>query len=724
MDACDSIYGGVGPGVHALPEKHRLATMPKTARIRQLLSVDVPLEEALFVKTELEVLRTPSYQIQKTQMPNHPGQVKISVYDRSSEELVEFQMLADSVPDGRFYCNSSDGDMMPQKAEQEAAKNGVNPDWHFEFLDLVDEDGVMYRHFRMMLAESFLALMGAKDPSERPTDAYYEYWDNAETLVPYRLLDQEGTIFIFESMSEGADDSAAEALFESMGKGSAWDDVMTCLDTEQDVGEPMVYTNGFVLPQMVSPMSDLDAGALQFYVTMIDSLETEWVENTTASNAGWDQLAAVVGARGPLADFAKYALKSNHPLAMPDVCEAFCPDVVKAVGTVAKATEDICATPDLTLLSACIFEEAAPRFHVCGKSPAAMVIQECSALASSGTRRLSGGDEFDEEGDFEEEEEDKMKVTTISSGLLKQAADPGPPMPTVMKLADGSNSLDLQDLDDDVHLQIARALNMESPPKTGRILFNSTKPGPGGEVKNVEGLVDLPGVDSPAASRRLWLDMKCLAPNVGPGCVISLWVPQRNQRTCDPLCDEEAGCPKSQQCRMNFAIKVQLFGPAAGAMTIAASGCPATWPAGPFTISLCASGGLTVGWFKSCGNKFPFTIDGYVQLELSLALDLGIFSFTLAAIGIRGGAGISNYETHCWQDRRRRRWWGGGTRRCNYACDLRVYVKGWLSILFFKLWAQIEYWTSHKDFDLKVGLDMCLPWPFSCCWTVIEVKVF
>merc|ERR1712194_736406 len=63
--------------------------------------------------SEVEVLRAPSYQIQQTRMPNHPGQIKVSVYDRVQEELVEFQLLADLVSDGRFYCNFSAGDMTP-----------------------------------------------------------------------------------------------------------------------------------------------------------------------------------------------------------------------------------------------------------------------------------------------------------------------------------------------------------------------------------------------------------------------------------------------------------------------------------------------------------------------------------------------------------------------------------------------------------------------------------
>jgi len=721
LEPCDSRYGGVVPGVHALPEVHQHAIMAKTARIKATLGVDVSVEDTLFVKSEVEVLRAPSYQIQQTRMPNHPGQIKVSVYDRVQEELVEFQLLADLVSDGRFYCNFSAGEMTPQKAEQEAPKSGVKTEWHMEFLDLVEEGGMVYRHFRMMPDESFLTWMGAKSPSERPTDAYWEYWDNAETLAPYRLVSQDGSVTIFESTTAGADDSAAEALLASMGKGSAWDDAMTCLPSEQDNDEPVAYTNGFLLPQMLTPMADLDKEALQFYAAIIGGTDTDWVDNTSADNAGWDSLVAI-GKDGALADFAEYARKSTYPLAMPDVCEIFCPDVVEAVGTAARATEDVCATPGLDHLSACIFEVATVSVHACGKSPAAMIIQECTAMADSATRRLSGGDEVDEEGDFEEEgeEEDKMKVTTISSGAIKQAADPQTPMPVISKLADGSNSLDLEDLDDGVRAQLGRMLNLENPPKTGRILFNSTSPVPGVEIKKVEGLVDLPGVDSPTASRRLWFDMKCLWPNVGPGCIFSVWWP-KSGTWCDPIDD-------SPPCKFSIAVKIQPWGPSAGAITVAGSGCIEAWKFSvppPFDGSVCIAGGITFNFAKSCGNKFPFTIYGHVSLTKAIGLNFGIFSFTAFSMGLEIGAGIANYATHCWENRRRRRWWGGGTRRCNYACDVRVYGKIWRTVFWVvKIWAKVEYWVTHRDWNLFLGIDVCWPWPWSYCYTPVTIKVF
>ena len=77
----------------------------------------------------------------------------------------------------------------------------------------------MYRHFRMMLDEAFLTLMSAQSASDRPTEAYFEYWDNAETLAPYRLVNQDGSLVVFENRAL-ADDDAAEVLLGEMGKGN------------------------------------------------------------------------------------------------------------------------------------------------------------------------------------------------------------------------------------------------------------------------------------------------------------------------------------------------------------------------------------------------------------------------------------------------------------------------------------------------------------------------
>jgi hypothetical protein len=202
-----------------------------------------------------------------------------------------------------------------------------------------------------------------------------------------------------------------------------------------------------------------------------------------------------------------------------------------------------------------------------------------------------------------------------------------------------------------------------------------------------------------------------------PGCIFSVWWPKSGYSSCDPI----DGDPP---CKFSIAVKIQLGGPNAGAITVAGNGCVEAWKFSvppPLSGGVCISGGITVGLGKACGNKFPFLINGRVGLEASVGLDFGIFSFSLATLGVEVGAGIANYEVHCWEDRRRRRWWWGGTRRCNYACDFRIYGKAWFSILFFKMWAQIEYWTSHKDWNFIIGLDACFIW---WCSTIFSVKVF
>jgi len=721
VDPCDSDYGGVVPGVHALPEQHQLAIMSKTARIKSSLSVDVPVEQTLFVKTEVEVLKTPGYQIQRTWMANHPGQIKVSVYDREVMESVEFQLLADFVSDGRFYCNSSAGDTTFQKSEQEAEASGVDTSMHFEFLGLAEEGGSMYRHFRMMSTDAFLTWMEAVSTSERPADAYYEYWDSAETLAPYRLLTPDGSIIIFEATTQDADDGAAETLLGDMGLGT--DSVMTCGDEEQDPDEPMNFNNGFELPKMVSAMIDLNPTNLQFYVWMIGGHEDEdWVENTTASNAGWDSLDAIIEGGGELADFAGYARRSVNPMAMPDVCKSFCSDLVDTVAAAALApdSEEFCETPGLDLLLGCVFQEGTAA-SACGMSPLAMSLQECEDNGFIG-RRLSKSDELNEVVDFEEEEEeDNMKVTTIASGALARAADPEPPMPVLSKLADGSNSVDLADLDDGTRAQLARILNLTSPPETGRILFNSTVPKPGDEVKNMPGLVDLPGIDVPATSRRLFIDMMCLFPNVGPGCIFSVWWPKSGQPTCDPI-----GGTGNMACKYSLAVKIQLTGPAAGALSIGGGGCIEAWQFSvppPFDGSVCIAGTITAGFGRACGNKFPFTLGGYVSITAAVGLNFGLFSITAASIGVGVGAGISNYATHCWSNRRRRRWWGGGTRRCNYDCDFRVYGDARLNIGPGRFWARVEYWIRHRSFQMHIGADVCWPWPISSCSCIVSVRV-
>jgi hypothetical protein len=193
MDMCDSLFGGVVPGTAKLPRSHQLATMSKTARIRAQLSVDVPINGTLFLGFDLEVMKSASYELQISSLPNHPGQNKVNIFDRRTSEDIYFQILSGAPSEGRFFCNTSGSEETPQKKAVLGEQSGVSRAMHFELLDMVEESGKIFRHFRMMPEESFLEWMGAKAAADRPTDAYYEYWDDAETMAPYRLLNPDGS---------------------------------------------------------------------------------------------------------------------------------------------------------------------------------------------------------------------------------------------------------------------------------------------------------------------------------------------------------------------------------------------------------------------------------------------------------------------------------------------------------------------------------------------------
>jgi len=64
-------------------------------------------------------------------------------------------------------------------------------------------------------------LAAATDPS-----GVGGFWDNAETLAPYRLLLPDGLMILFESVQEGTTDADVEALL--LDWGLPLDEAVTC----------------------------------------------------------------------------------------------------------------------------------------------------------------------------------------------------------------------------------------------------------------------------------------------------------------------------------------------------------------------------------------------------------------------------------------------------------------------------------------------------------------
>jgi len=113
----------------------------------------------------------------------------------------------------------------PRRAVAAKADKSIDSDMHFEFLDMVEEDGKVLRHFRMMTSDAFNSYMTAGGTRAKAT--YTEYWDFSDTLTPYRIMDADGTLTVFESLTpKCSDDDVTTALAQRTKDSIA--DLMVC----------------------------------------------------------------------------------------------------------------------------------------------------------------------------------------------------------------------------------------------------------------------------------------------------------------------------------------------------------------------------------------------------------------------------------------------------------------------------------------------------------------
>jgi hypothetical protein len=201
---------------------------------------------------------------------------------------------------------------------------------------------------------------------------------------------------------------------------------------------------------------------------------------------------------------------------------------------------------------------------------------------------------------------------------------------TLTKLDDGSFAIDISSLDAQQKAQVAEALGVRRL-SAGRVVFNASDHMP---KQKVDAVLEVAQPDR-VESRRLMLDMNCMAPGVGPGCIFSVGYPWG----CDPV----DGSPK---CRFGIAVKTQIGGPYHGALTVAGAGCVEEWAFGvpkPFSGSVCIDGGISMSWSGACG--LPFSLQGWVGLTAQVGLDLVLFSFSFASLRIEAGASVETTST-------------------------------------------------------------------------------
>jgi len=724
VDMCDSRYGGVVPGIGKLPQQHQLATSSKTERIRAHLSVKVPIESTLFTTLEIETLKSPSFELQVSKMGNHPGQQKVYFFDRRTAEDIDFQLIESQLGDGRFYCNSSgSSEETAQKKELEGEKQGIQRKVHFEFLDMIEEDGRLLRHFRMMPAEAFLDWMGAKPASERPTDAYYEYWDVADSLTPFRLLNPDGSVVVLAMGAGGISDADVEARLEELG-ASKWSARTKCTADEKEIEEVMAPSLGMRVPVMSSPMMDLTYVDLAFYarVHLDDHVED-------AGGNGWQSMVKRSQGSGPLAAFALYAVSASDPIAVYDVCADACASSLAALRAEMQAgsSVELCDAQALTRAIQCMVDVAGARSALCMKTNfMSTVNNDCLQAASD--RRLSEDQEDDEslapssgESDAELQGSD---VYLQRLGRLERGSGSKPggharklgetKQSQMKKLSDGTTVIDLDSFDAAQRAKIAEALGVQQL-AGGRVLFNATDSEPRQKLTAVLEASEEPGS---VHSRRLMLDVNCQQIGVGPGCIFKISYPWH----CDPIDGEP-------RCDFGIAVKIQIGGPLHGALIVSGTGCVPEWTFGvppPFDGSLCIDGGITVSWSGACG--LPFSLSGVVGLTAQVGLDLWIFSFSFASIRVEAGASVTNYRWDCKEPERRRDWWSGRRRgddmTCQLNCDIKVYAKATFQVFVARVWAEVRYWVFNQDFDFIIGADFYI-WAAWWGWweTLAQVQI-
>merc|ERR1719503_119826 len=234
MDMCDSMFGGQLPGAAQLEQNLALAVVSKTKAIAAQLKKETP--NAIYVKTEAIVMKSAKYSVNIESYPAHFNQELISITDVASNKGVQFQNVKNK---GRTHC----------KVEQDPAAKAASgapkkdSDINFEFLGTDEENGKVLRHFRMMTTAAFNTYMG--DGGKKPTDSYTEYWDVAETLVPYRLLSGDGSLVVFDSIVAKCSDADIQTELNKRLTGNIAN-LLTCTDDEKltdtrpDVGSPYV----------------------------------------------------------------------------------------------------------------------------------------------------------------------------------------------------------------------------------------------------------------------------------------------------------------------------------------------------------------------------------------------------------------------------------------------------------------------------------------------------
>jgi hypothetical protein len=707
-DACDSKYGGFIAGVAPIPAQHLDAVSSRLENVRRNLGQDVDADRVQYSTVKQTVMHSPSFQVQFNTYPNHPAQEQVIVLNKALKQGVSFQrMVSGSV--ARTFCAATDMGSEPVTHLEQAELSGVNASLHMEFIGVVSEqDGSMYRHWRVMPSDSFKKWMVGE--GDKSVKEYFEFWDDAQSLQPYRILDSTGGLTVFQQSQEGVTDADVDA---ALGVATS----LSCGKDETDAFHP-VYG---MIPAMHSPVVDPSEKELDFYVQLLAediesrvnvtesedlseqarasadvSADTEEGEADNSSTTAEQEQAKMREAWAAMKttragdsehEFAAYALRSRELFAMPDACADVC---LKPLAAAQAAVEQagqgaFCSTAPAQALLECLADLEAPLLNSCQQSPfQSNVMDRCAFPAKS------------------------LQASTDAK---------------VAVLADGTHAVDLGALGVATRQRLSAGLDEALGGQSlgdlsgARLLVNASL-----DRKDVVIAGALASQNVPS-TRRLGLIEWC-GDHVFPYC-FKIGVPSRcEDDDCKFYLEVKIGLPYSGS--PYFSLEVAL----GGSVNLLDKFLGIPNP--PVYGEVGAGGGIKFSTKPACPGKINFSLEGYVQMSAGLGLDLlpGLLPrINLLKITLRGGAYIKKnpgyYSKHDHSRRRscgcgeRRRGWGNWSRRRraqwvrkwhNGTCDVVVYIKATVEILCIRGWLLIEYYIMSKRFLITLGADYYEIW--------------
>jgi len=283
---CYSKFGGLQMGVAKIADAHALAAMTTTERMRTLLRGAA--SEVFYRKMETTNLNAPSYALEIMTHPVHFGQEKITLTDFVNDKSATFQLLIGNREEAA-HCASTIDDSLKDK-KKAIADPLVDTDVELIFIGLVQEGAKVLRHWGWVPSQDFAKGLGG---NQSPGGG--EYWDHADTLIPYRLINADGTILITESFSPKCTDADVSAAL-SLRTKTGIKDLMDCKVVKADESQvPKIPTEKSIVDldeeeitwYMMQVFGDYDSTARMAAAGEKDDMYTELAQYLVRGEKGW-----------------------------------------------------------------------------------------------------------------------------------------------------------------------------------------------------------------------------------------------------------------------------------------------------------------------------------------------------------------------------------------------------------------------------------------------------